>query len=109
LGYNYRMTNIQAALGVAQLERMDEFVTKKRHIGALYNELLANMATIQVGVPRTAYAENIYWVYGVVLNDDVPFDAIEAIRRLSRVGVGARPFFWSMHEQPVFAKMGLFK
>lgn len=109
LGYNYRMTNIQAALGVAQLERMDEFVAKKRRIGALYNELLSNVTTIQKGVPRTDYAENIYWVYGVVLNDDVPFDAAEAIERLAKAGVGARPFFWSMHEQPVFARMGLFK
>ena len=109
LGYNYRMTNIQAALGVAQLERMDAFVAKKRRIGALYNELLSEVTTIQTGVPRTAYAENIYWVYGVVLNEDVPFEAAEAINRLGRVGVGARPFFWSMHEQPVFKKMGLFK
>jgi perosamine synthetase len=109
LGYNYRMTNIQAALGVAQLERMDEFVAKKRRIGELYNQLLSEVTTIQLGLPRTNYAESIYWVYGIVLKDEVPFDAKEAIDRLARVGVGARPFFWSMHEQPVFQKMGLFQ
>jgi perosamine synthetase len=109
LGYNYRMTNIQAALGVAQLERMDEFVAKKRRIGELYNQLLSGVTTIQLGLPRTNYAESIYWVYGIVLKDEVPFDAKEAIDRLARVGVGARPFFWSMHEQPVFQKMGLFQ
>jgi perosamine synthetase len=109
LGYNYRMTNIQAALGVAQLERMDEFVAKKRRIGELYNRLLSGVTTIQLGLPRTDYAESIYWVYGLVLKDEVPFDAKEAINRLARVGVGARPFFWSMHEQPVFQKTGLFK
>jgi perosamine synthetase len=109
LGYNYRMTNLQAALGVAQLERMDEFVAKKRRIGALYNELLAGSKSIDLGIARTDYAESIYWVYGVVLKDEVPFDATEAIKRLADVGVGARPFFWCMHEQPVFKKMGLFE
>lgn len=109
LGYNYRMTNIQAALGVAQLERIDEFITKKRRIGELYNQLLSGVTTIQLGLPRTDYAESIYWVYGIVLKDEVPFDAKEAIERLARAGVGARPFFWSMHEQPVFQKMGLFQ
>jgi perosamine synthetase len=109
LGYNFRMTNIQAALGVAQLERMDEFVAKKRRIGKMYNELLAGVRGIQLGVERTDYAESIYWVYGVVLEDEVPFEAREAIDRLARAGVGARPFFWSMHEQPVFQRMGLFK
>ena len=109
LGYNYRMTNIQAALGVAQLERMDEFVAKKRRMGALYNKLLSHVTSIQLGVPRTDYAESIYWVYGVVLKDEVPFDAREAIERLANAGVGARPFFWCMHEQPVFEKMGMFK
>jgi len=108
LGYNYRMTNIQAALGVAQLERIDQFVAKKRRIGKLYNQLLAGVKSIQLGLARADYAESIYWVYGIVLKDEVPFDAKEAIERLARVGVGARPFFWSMHEQPVFQKMGLF-
>jgi perosamine synthetase len=109
LGYNYRMTNIQAALGVAQLERIDQFVAKKRRIGKLYNQLLAGVTSIQLGLPRADYAESIYWVYGIVLKDEVPFDAKEAIERLARAGVGARPFFWSMHEQPVFQKMGLFE
>ena len=109
LGYNYRMTNIQAALGLAQLEKMDEFIEKKRRIGQLYNDLLSDVKNIQLNVPETQYAKSIYWVYGVVLNDDVPFDGTEAISRLHKKGVGARPFFWPMHEQPVFQKMGLFK
>jgi perosamine synthetase len=56
----------------------------------------------------TDYAENIYWVYGIVLDDGVPFDAAEAMRRLAKVGIGTRPFFWPMHQQPIFKKMGLF-
>ena len=59
-------------------------------------------------LPITGYAENIYWVYGIVLKDHVPFDAEEAMRRLKEKGIGTRPFFWPMHEQPVFRKMELF-
>ena len=58
---------------------------------------------------RTPYAENTYWVYGVVLNDSVPFDAKGAMHRLGKLGIGTRPFFWPLHEQPVFQRMGLFR
>jgi len=109
LGYNYRLTNIQAAIGLAQLERMDQFVKKKRRIGEIYNELLSDVKGIQLNLAETDYAKSIYWVYGIVLKEEVPFDALEAIKRLEKVGVGARPFFWCMHEQPVLKKMNLFK
>jgi perosamine synthetase len=108
LGWNFRMTNLQAALGVAQLERLDEFVTRKRYMGRRYTELLSEIAIFQLPLAQTDYAENIYWVYGVVLANEVQFDAQESIQRLAKHNVGARPFFWPMHEQPVFRKMGLF-
>ncbi|WP_026840432.1 DegT/DnrJ/EryC1/StrS family aminotransferase [Citrifermentans bremense] len=108
LGWNYRMTNLQAALGLAQLERLDRFVARKRVMGGRYAELLRGTAGIQMPLPRTGYAENIYWVYGLVLEDTVPFDAQEAMKRLAALGIGTRPFFWPMHEQPVFEKRGLF-
>jgi perosamine synthetase len=108
LGWNLRMTNLQAALGVAQLERLDKFVARKRHMGKRYTELLSDIPGLQLSVPQTDYAENIYWVYGLVLKDEVPFDAEEAMRRLGKYKIGTRPFFWCMHEQPVFQKMGLF-
>lgn len=108
LGWNFRMTNLQAALGIAQLERLDEFVTRKRNMGAQYTELLASLKGIQLPLVRTDYAENIYWVYGVVLENSIKFDNEEMIRRLGVEGIGTRPFFWPMHEQPVFRKMDLF-
>jgi len=108
LGYNFRMSNLQAALGVAQLERLSEFIVRKRQMGRLYTELLADVAGLQLPLARMDYAENIYWVYGVVLRDTIPFDAEEAMRRLTVLKIGARPFFWPMHEQPVFRKMGFF-
>lgn len=108
LGWNFRMTNLQAALGVAQLERLDEFVGIKRRMGARYTELLIGTPGIQLPLAHTDYADNIYWVYGMVLDERVPFDAKEAMARLGKLGIGTRPFFWPMHEQPVFKKMGLF-
>jgi perosamine synthetase len=108
LGWNARMTNLQAALGVAQTERLDEMVGVKRRIGRLYDELLEDVDLIQRPVARTNYADNIYWVYGIVLNDDVRFDARDAMRGLADKGIGTRPFFWCMHEQPVLRRAGLF-
>jgi len=109
LGWNFRMTNLQAALGLAQLERLDEFVQRKRAMGALYHDLLAGLGGIESAPSRTDYASSIYWVFGVVLTERVGFDAAEAMARLARAGVGTRPFFWPMHEQPVFRRMGLFE
>jgi perosamine synthetase len=109
LGWNYRLSNLQAAVGLAQLERLDQHLERKRHAGARYDELLRGTPGVQLPLPRTAYAENLYWVYGVVLSEEVPFDAREAMERLARRGVGTRPFFWPMHEQPVFRRRGLFE
>lgn len=108
LGWNFRMTNIQAALGVAQLERLDQFVLKKRSIGAFYNLHLNGVKSIQLPLSNTDYAENIYWVYGIVLGDDIPLGAMEIMERLKEFGIGTRPFFWGMHEQPVFRRNNMF-
>ena len=111
LGWNYRMTNLQAAVGVAQLERLDQSVARKREIGRFYNEALGGhkylQSQLQLPLPMTSYAENIYWVYGLVLKDSCPLDAAAMIDKLASQGIGARPFFWPMHQQPVLKKMGL--
>lgn len=108
LGWNFRFTNLQAAVGLAQLERLDEFVSKKRAMGALYTRLLQQESRFQLPLPRTEYADNIYWVYGIVLDESCGFDAEEAMRRLRERNIGTRPFFWPMHEQPVLLNGGLF-
>ena len=109
LGWNLRMTNLQAGLGLAQLERLDEFVARKRQMGQRYTELLSDLPTLELPLAETSEADNIYWVYGVVLKDSVPFSAAEAMQQLAKQKIGTRPFFWCMHEQPVFQKMGLFQ
>ncbi|MGH8187035.1 MAG: DegT/DnrJ/EryC1/StrS family aminotransferase, partial [Steroidobacteraceae bacterium] len=108
LGWNFRMSNLQAALGLAQLERLDEFVRRKRAMGARYSMLLQGTKGIGLPLARTEYAESIYWVYGLVLQPEIGFDAREAMRRLEEADVGTRPFFWPMHLQPVFQRMALF-
>ena len=109
LGWNLRMTNMQAALGLAQLERLNEFVNKKRKMGRRYTELLKNIPGLQLPLVKTNYAENIYWVYGLVLNESTGLNAQEAMKRLETKGIGTRPFFYPMHQQPVLKRMGLFK
>jgi perosamine synthetase len=109
LGWNFRMTNLQAALGVAQLEQLDRFLVIKRRVGNIYNQLLANTEGVQLPLAKTDYAENIYWVYGLVLDNNIPFDAYQAMDKLAKLGVGTRPFFYPMHLQPVFKKKRFFK
>ena len=109
LGWNMRMSNLQAAVGLAQIERLNEFLSRKRKMGLRYSELLSDIPGIQLPVQETEYARNSYWVYGLVLEKIISFDAIEAMRLLTRHNIGTRPFFWPMHLQPVFKKKGLFK
>ena len=108
LGWNYRMTNMQAALGVAQLEQLNDVIDKKRWMGRRYTELLSGVSSVQLPIESTDYAENIYWIYGLVLDEGKSFDAAQMMRILTEKGIGSRPFFWPMHEQPVFNSMGMF-
>lgn len=106
LGWNFRMSNLQAAVGVAQLEKLEEFIKIKKQMGKLYQNLLKDIPA-QLPLEKTAYAENNYWVFGIVLNNDVKFNAKEAMKKLQEKGIGTRPFFYPLHKQPVFKKMGL--
>ena len=108
LGWNYRMTNLQAAVGCAQLERLAAHVNRKREIGARYTELLGGLP-VQLPLASTHLSDNIYWVYGLVLQDELNMDTDEVIARLADRNIGSRPFFWPMHEQPVLRKLGFFE
>lgn len=108
LGWNLRMTNMQAALGLAQLERLDEFVERKRNMGAMYTELLKDVPGIQLPLGSTSFARNIYWVYGIMLDPTLGRDAEEIMHQLNKLGIGTRPFFYPMHKQPILKRMGYF-
>ena len=105
---NYRFTNMQAAVGLAQLERLEEFIEIKRNMGKFYTEELRGVKGLRLPVEKTSYADNIYWVYGLVLDEDINIDNRQMQKLLANEGVGARTFFWCMHEQPVYQKKGLF-
>ena len=108
LGWNLRMTNLQAAVGVAQIERLDEIVIKKRYIGKKYNQLLKNLPMVTLPLEKIEGAENIYWVYSLILDENFPFDAKFVISYLQEKGIGSRPFFCPMHMQPILKSKNLF-
>jgi len=107
LGHNFRMTNLQAAIGLAQLERMEEIIARKRWMGQAYTERLQGVPGLQLPVEES-WAKQVYWMYGIVLDQAmVGMDARAFTDILQRKGVETRPFFLGMHEQPVFRAMGL--
>ena len=108
LGYNYRMCNMQAAVGCAQVERLEANVRRKRQIGAKYQAAFADLGAVELPCVSMPYADNVYWVFGMVLRDDVSCDAAGAMRRLADKGIGTRPCLWAVPEQPVLRRMGLF-
>lgn len=106
-GWNYRMTNLQAALGCAQLEGIDEFIQRKIEMAEKYNEGLRGLP-LQLPHVET-WARSSVWMYAVLLDDSLPFVAGEFAHRLMAQGVQTRPFFMGMHEQPVYQNMGFFQ
>jgi len=108
LGWNYRMTNLQAALGLGQLERLDASLKRKRQIGMHYQNALQGQKVLQLPVESTEYADNYFWVYGIVLRNPLAL-AHEFMNKLAESGIGTRPFFYPIHQQPVFHSAGLFR
>lgn len=104
IGWNYRFTNLQGALGLAQLEQLDQFISRKKHIGNLYNTHLSSNF-LQLPLEKLSYCENIYWVYPVVLKKH---NSDWLRTKLYERGIATRPFFYPIHKQPVFLKSGLF-
>ena len=90
---NYRFTNLQAAVGLAQLERLDEFIQKKRDMGKYYTEKLQGVKGIQLPIEKTSYADNIYWVYGILLKEEIKVDNRQIQKLLASEGIGTRTFF----------------
>jgi perosamine synthetase len=107
LGYNFRLTNLQAALGLAQMGRIDEIVARKRWMGGEYNRGLRGLPGLQLPTEEP-WARNVYWMYGVVLTEQAGLNAVEFAKELKELGVETRPFFLGMHEQPAFHRRGLF-
>ena len=108
LGWNYRMTNIQAALGLSQLKNIKYIVNKKMNIGRCYFQKLKNNKNLQILPPSNLFAKNIYWVVGIVIKKK-KIIASKLAKKLAKYGIQTRPFFWPMHEQTIFKKMNMFR
>jgi perosamine synthetase len=109
LGWNYRMTNLQAALGLAQLEQIEKFIEIKRKMGQFYQDNLTFLKEkgYQLPIVQTDFSNNIYWVFAIVAPTLAEKERMVAY--LTEHKIGTRPFFWPIHEQPVFRNMGLFE
>lgn len=106
IGFNYRMTNMQAAVGLAQIEQIENFVEARRRNAKLYNELLKDVKAITLP-PEKEWAKNVYWMYSILINDDkFGVTAKELMKKLSEKGIETRSFFVPMHQQPLFHKLG---
>lgn len=105
VGYNYRLTNVQAAIGVAQFERLEDFVSAKRRIAKAYNEVLSNSSYFQIPAenPETI---NSYWLYTCLINPSAPFDRDELMNYLNSMGIETRPVFYPIHIMPPYTDFG---
>jgi perosamine synthetase len=101
IGFNYRMTNVEAAIGCAQMGRLPEFLAAKRRIRRRYNEAFAEMAQL-TPLPEPGWAESAYWFSGFVMEPGAGMSAAELCAALNKVEIGARPFWKPIHLQPPY-------
>jgi perosamine synthetase len=105
IGFNYRMTNIQAAIGCAQLEQAEAILERRKTIAATYEAELAGVPGL-VRPPAAAWAENVYWMYSVLIEPAFGLDRDTVRDRLRERGVDSRPFFVPLHELPPYRTTG---
>ena len=98
------MTNIQAALGFGQAQRIVEIIARKRQIGEKYKDALEYSR--DRAPSEKEWARSIYWMFGLVVDDDRALSAVELTHRLLDHGIQTRPFFLGMHEQPALHRLG---
>ncbi len=101
MGFNYRMTNLQAAVGVAQTEQMYQFIENRRKNAALYTELLQNMPGL-VTPPEAGNCKNVFWMYSVLVEDEFGMTRDQVRVYLANHGIETRTFFIPMHLQPIY-------
>jgi len=106
IGYNYRLTNLQAGVGLAQMKKIDEYIRARREHAKIYNSLLKDVWGITLP-PEAEWARNIYWLYSILIQEDFGLKRDDLAVELGKKGIETRPFFIPMHRQPVLKKMGL--
>ena len=109
IGWNYRMTNIQATLGLSQLKRIKKIVKNRHSVGLQYYEKLKKNKNIFIPEPKKYFAKNIYWVVAVlIINKKIKLDAKKVMLKLNKLGIGTRPFFWPMHKQKILKNLKMY-
>ncbi|MBI5206740.1 MAG: DegT/DnrJ/EryC1/StrS family aminotransferase [Candidatus Firestonebacteria bacterium] len=101
IGYNYRMTNIQAAIGVAQMENINKIISRKRKIASLYNKLLKDIQGITTPA-EASWAFNVYWMYSILVNKEYGMNSVQLQKKLDLSGIETRPFFYPLHNMPSY-------
>jgi perosamine synthetase len=102
LGYNYRMTDLQAAIGLAQLPKLDRFLARRRALAARYDAAFASLPQLQLPA-RPAYADHAYQSYAVMLTDECPLDRDDALRALAACGISCRRGIPPIHLEPLYS------
>ena len=108
IGWNYRLTNLQAAIGCGQLKNITWIIKRKREIGKLYHSLLINNDKIYIQDLDNNFSKNIFWVFGVVIKKETKIKRDVVIKKLKKLNIQTRNFFHPMHEQKIFKKMNIF-
>jgi perosamine synthetase len=101
VGFNYRMTNLQAALGVAQMERIEMFISRKRWIAQTYREGLEELPTLAFS-PEALWASSVFWMSSILIKDGFPLTRDQVMARLKEQGIDSRPFFYPIHVMPPY-------
>ncbi len=109
IGWNYRFTNIQAAIGLGQLKNINWIVKRKKEIGRRYIKKLINNKNIIIQKNKNSYSENIFWVFGILLKKNYKFKRDLITRKLLKHNIQTRNFFYPMHKQTILLKKGIFK
>lgn len=102
IGYNFRMPNLLAAVGVAQLEMVPEYISAKKKNAALYNDLLKDVKGITLVKNDCEEIQNSYWLYSILVEKEFPISRDELLEVLKKNGIGARPFFMAVNEMPPY-------
>ena len=108
IGWNYRMTNLQAALGCGQLKNLSWVIKRKREIGKRYISILKKCNKIYIQPEQIRYSKNIFWVFGVLLKKNANISRNQLVKKLLKHKIHTRNFFYPMHKQKIFKKMKLF-
>jgi perosamine synthetase len=103
VGYNYRLTNLQAAVGVAQMEQLDSFLIKRKQIAEEYRKQLSSVKAIE-SQPLQPWASSCYWLYTVLVKDDARIDRDGLIKKLMMNGIETRPTFYPLHTMPIYQR-----